>query len=78
MENKTADIKEYQKEYRKSHPKDKEKTNAYMKEYIKNATDIECTVCNGKYKSYSRYKHESTQKHLKGLINIKIKEEKTD
>jgi hypothetical protein len=33
-ENKTADKKAYQAEYRKNHPKSKEEQNKYMKKYI--------------------------------------------
>jgi hypothetical protein len=72
---KTADLKAYQKAYRAAHPKKKEETNQYMKGYIKKAEDIECKVCDGHYKSYSAYKHNATQKHLKALIAIKEKEE---
>jgi len=72
---KTADLKAYQKAYRAANPKNKEETNEYMKTYIKKAEDIECKVCDGHYKSYSAYKHNATQKHLKALIAIKEKEE---
>ena len=72
---KTADLKEYQRQYRLAHPKDKAKTNEYMKEYIKDAEDIQCKVCDGKYKDYSKYKHEKTIKHMKGLVAMKEKEE---
>ena len=72
---KTADLKEYQRQYRKTHPKDKKKTNEYMKEYIKDAEDIQCQICDGRYKDYSKYKHDKTIKHMKGLLAIKEKEE---
>ena len=72
---KTADLKTYQKEYRAAHPKNKEETNQYMKTYIKKAENITCKICLGHHKSYSAYKHNVTQKHLKALIAIKEKEE---
>ncbi len=75
MENKTADIREYQRAYRKAHPKDKKATNEYMKNYIKQATSVDCTFCGGHFKTYSKYKHEATQKHLRALIAAKSKEE---
>jgi hypothetical protein len=75
MEKKTADIKAYQKAYRSTHPKDKAKTNEYMSEYIKKSKTIDCPTCNGKYKSYGKYKHDTTQKHIKALIEKKTAEE---
>lgn len=75
QQKKTADLKAYQKAYRDAHPKVKEDVNAYMKNYIKKAENIECTLCGGCYKSYSKYKHDATQKHLKALIDIKEKQE---
>lgn len=68
VEKKTADMKAYQKAYKASH---KGEANNYMKEYIKKAEDITCKDCGGKYKSYCKYKHEVTQKHLKALIKSK-------
>ena len=73
---KTADMKTYQAEYRKKNPKSKEEQSAYMKGYIKNAESLTCPVCGGKFKTYSKYKHDQTSKHLKALIDIKDKEEK--
>lgn len=67
-EKKTADLKQYQKQYRETHPRDKTDTNAYMKTYIKKAKDVSCELCGGHYKSYSAYKHVATQKHLKAMI----------
>ena len=68
VEKKTADMKAYQKAYKAAH---KGEANNYMKEYIKKAEDITCKDCGGKYKSYCKYKHEVTQKHLKALIKSK-------
>jgi len=70
---KTEDIKKYQAEYRKAHPRDKATTNEYMKSYIKNAEDIGCGICGGHYKSYAKYRHDATQKHIKALAEIEIK-----
>lgn len=75
-EKKTADMKEYQKKYRKENPKSKEEQNEYMKEYIAKAPTVTCPVCGGQFKTYSKYKHDKTQKHLKGLVAIKDKEER--
>jgi len=82
-EKKTEDIKEYRRKYRAEHPKDKEETNKYMKQYIKNAEVVECPVCKaagtpGQFKTYAKYRHDATQKHIKAikaLISIKDKEE---
>lgn len=68
MEKKTTDMKAYQKEYKAKH---KAEANNYMKEYIKKAEDIVCPLCQGRFKTYSKYKHEATQKHLKALIASK-------
>ena len=74
-EKKTANMAEYQKAYRAANPLNKEKVNSYMKEYIAKAESLTCEACQGRYKSYSRYKHEQTEKHLKALLEIKMKEE---
>jgi len=63
-ENKTADKKEYQKEY--------------MKNYIANAESITCPICGGSFKTYNKYKHDKTDKHLHALLEIKDKEEKAE
>lgn len=76
QEKKTADMKSYQAAYRKANPKNKEKTNEYMKNYIKEAPDVDCPICGGHFKSYAKYKHDRTKKHLEALIAIKDKEEK--
>lgn len=73
---KTEDIKAYQAAYRKEHPKNKEATNEYMKKYIANAPDVHCPICQGHFKTYAKYKHDRSKKHLKALIDIKDKEEK--
>ena len=63
-ENKTADKKEYQKEY--------------MKSYIANAESITCPICGGSFRTYNKYKHDKTDKHLHALLQIKDKEEKAE
>lgn len=63
-ENKTADKKEYQKEY--------------MKNYIANAESITCPICGGSFRTYNKYKHDKTDKHLHALLEIKDKEEKAE
>jgi hypothetical protein len=73
---KTEDIKAYQAAYRKANPKNKEATNEYMKKYIANAPDVHCPICQGHFKTYAKYKHDRSKKHLKALIDIKDKEEK--
>jgi hypothetical protein len=75
-QNKTENMTEYQKAYRAAHPKDKETINEYMKEYIKKSESVDCPHCNGHYKAYAKYKHDSSKKHIKALIEIKEKEEK--
>ena len=46
---------------------------AYMKDYIKNCPVIVCE-CGGKYRKYSKYKHEKTKKHQQMIPveNIKL------
>ena len=73
---KTEDMKAYQKQYRKTHPKSKEAQSAYMKKYIADSVSIDCPICGGKFHTYSKYKHDKSQKHLRALIEIKDKEEK--
>ena len=63
-ENKTADKKVYQKEY--------------MKSYIANAESITCPICGGSFRTYNKYKHDKTDKHLHALLQIKEKEEKAE
>lgn len=79
-ENKTADIKKYQAEYRASHPKNSDDVNEYMKGYIKKAVDVECPVCKaagtpGHFKSYAMYKHNATSKHQKAEVILEAKNE---
>jgi hypothetical protein len=61
---------EYQKEYRKTHPKDPAAANEYMKQYIANSQSVTCETCGGHYKTYAKYKHIKTQKHLKALDEL--------
>jgi DNA repair exonuclease SbcCD ATPase subunit len=75
-EKKTEDMKAYQKQYRETHPKSKEAQSAYMKKYIADSVSIDCPICGGKFHTYSKYKHDKSQKHLRALIEIKDKEEK--
>ena len=77
-EKKTEDMKKYQSEYRKTHPKNKEATNEYMKNYIKKSEDVDCPICGGHFKTYAKYRHDATQKHMKALVEIKDKEEKAE
>ncbi len=43
--------------------KQREKENAYMREYIAKSKTIECDVCGRSYKEYKKYKHFQTKKH---------------
>jgi len=61
---KTADKKEYQKEY--------------MRNYIAKSESITCPVCGGQFHTYTKYKHDRTKKHLQALLDIKDKEEKAE
>ena len=61
---------EYQREYRKAHPKDPQAANEYMKSYIANSERITCEICDGHYKTYAKYKHLKTQKHVKALEEL--------
>lgn len=36
----------------------------YMKKYVTNSESVKCEVCQGKYKTYSKYNHLKTKKHL--------------
>jgi hypothetical protein len=61
---------EYQKAWRAAHPRDPEEVNAYMREYIANAESINCEICSGKYKTYAKYKHIKSQKHIAALYEL--------
>ena len=61
---------EYQKKWRASHPRDKAEVNEYMKNYIANSESITCEICGGKYKTYSKYKHVKSQKHIAALDEL--------
>ena len=74
-ENKTADKKAYQAEYRKNHPKSKEEQNEYMKKYIASSVSVDCPVCGGKFKSYNKYKHDESKKHQEAEKILKAKNE---
>ena len=74
-ENKTADKKAYQAQYRKDHPKSKEQQNEYMKKYIASAVSVDCPVCGGKFKSYNKYKHDESKKHQEAEKILKAKHE---
>jgi len=75
---KTENMKAYQEEYRKTHKKDPVKNLSYMKKYIADAETVDCPVCGGHFKTYSKYKHDRTTKHIKALVAIKDKEEKEE
>ena len=75
---KTENMKAYQEEYRKTHKKDPVKNLTYMKKYIADAETVDCPVCGGHFKTYSKYKHDRTTKHIKALVAIKDKEEKAE
>jgi len=75
---KTENMKAYQEEYRKTHKKDPVKNLKYMKKYIADAETVDCPVCGGHFKTYSKYKHDRTTKHIKALVAIKDKEEKAE
>jgi hypothetical protein len=74
-ENKTADKKAYAAEYRRTHPKNKEEQNAYMKTYIAQSVSVDCPVCGGKFKSYNKYHHDETKKHQEAEKILKAKGE---
>jgi colicin import membrane protein len=74
-ENKTADKKAYQAEYRRTHPKSKEDQNEYMKTYIAKAVSVDCPVCGGKFKTYNKYKHDQSAKHQAAEKVLKAKDE---
>lgn len=74
-ENKTADKKAYQAEYRRTHPKSKEDQNQYMKTYIAKAVSVDCPVCGGKFKTYNKYKHDQSAKHQAAEKVLKAKDE---
>jgi hypothetical protein len=74
-ENKTADKKAYAAEYRRTHPKNKEEQNAYMKTYIAQSVSVDCPVCGGKFKSYNKYHHDETKKHQEAEKIAKAKGE---
>ena len=79
-ENKTADKKAYQAQYRKDHPKSKEDQKTYMKKYISEAVSVESPVCkaagfSGSFMSYNKYKHDATQKHKEAEKILKAKHE---
>ena len=44
----------------------------YMQKYIQNAKDVTCEVCGTKYKSYRKYKHEKSRKHMTKVEKSKI------
>ena len=79
-ENKTADKKAYQAQYRKDHPKSKEDQKEFMRGYIAKAVKVDCPVCkaagfSGSFMSYNKYKHIATQKHQEAEKILKAKHE---
>jgi len=76
-EKKTADLKKYQADYAKAHPRDNKE---YMKNYMKNAEDVECPVCKaagtpGHFKTYAKYRHDATKKHKTAELLLEAKNE---
>ena len=70
---------EYQKAWRSAHPRDKEEVNNYMREYIANSESINCQICGGKYKTYSKYKHVQSQKHIAAVeVQAKVEQAKAE
>jgi hypothetical protein len=53
----------------------KEYQTIYMKKYITNAEQIHCETCGGKYKTYSKYRHMRTKKHMNAEHNNVSKSE---
>jgi hypothetical protein len=74
-ENKTADKKAYQAEYRRTHPKSKEDQKDYMRTYIAKSVSVDCPVCGGKFKTYNKYKHDQSAKHQAAEKVLKAKDE---
>ena len=50
----------------------KEYQAEYMKKYVTNAQNINCEICGGKYKTYSKYRHVKTKKHLQAENRSKV------
>ena len=42
---------------------------SYMNKYVANSKDIHCDICGGKYKTYSKYRHIKTKKHIQAINN---------
>ena len=40
---------------------------SYMGKYVANSNDIHCDICGGKYKTYSKYRHVKTKKHIQAV-----------
>ena len=45
----------------------KEYSKEYMRKYIKESESINCDICEGKYKRYSRYVHNKSKRHLNAI-----------
>ena len=76
-EKKTANMKKYQADYAKANPRD---NSEYMKDYIKNAEDVDCPICRaagtpGHYKTYAKYRHDATKKHKTAELLLEAKNE---
>ena len=50
----------------------KEYQTEYMKKYVTNAQSINCEICGGKYKTYSKYRHVKTKKHILAENSSKV------
>jgi len=52
----------------------KEKMRKYMRDYVKNSEQCKCP-CGGHYKSYNKYIHDKSKKHIKYIENMENKTE---
>ena len=45
----------------------KEYQQEYMKKYVSDSKTITCDICDGSFKSYSKYRHVKTKKHTQAI-----------
>ena len=45
----------------------KEYSKEYMRKYIKESESINCDICEGKYKRYSRHIHNKSKRHQNAI-----------
>ena len=50
----------------------KEYQTDYMKKYVANAESTTCETCGGKYKTYSKYRHMKTKKHMNAQRDLVV------